>query len=112
MEKEYHLYLTTAHCQESHSLNICSSPDLTQIAKAIENIIKSMYIGNESVWWFYHENYASEKAYEMVNPFVGLLEPNSEITKRKYPFFHLGFIITNYPMWPDNKGGYESDFCI
>ena len=112
MEKEYHLYLTTAHCQESHSLNVCNSADLTKLADAIENIIKSMYVGNEQVWWFYHENYAREKAEEMVKPFANLLEPNSEITKRKYPFFHLGFIITNYPMWPDNKGGYERDFCI
>jgi len=112
MEKEFHLYLTTCNCQESHSLNVCNSPDLENIAKAIEKIIEAMYLGNKGVWWFYHEGYAREKAEEFTKPFAGLLEENSKITMLKYPFFNLGFIITNYPMWPDNKGGYEKDFCI
>lgn len=112
MEKEFHLYLTTSNCQESHSLNVCNSPDLNKIAEAIEKIIEAMYIGNEQAWWFYHDGYAKEKAEKFTKPFVGLLEEGSEVTKRKQCFFHLGFIITNYPMWPDNKGGYENDFCI
>lgn len=112
MEKSYHLYLTDCHCQESHSLKICSSTNLEKIEKSIVNIIDSMAFSESIACWWYHENYASEKAVEMVKPFANLLEPNSEITKRKYPFFSLGFIITNYPMWPDNKGGYERDFYI
>jgi len=111
MEKAYHLYLTTSNCQESHSLNICDSPDLEEITKAIEKIIEAMGYG-DGTHWFCYEGYAREKAEEFTKPFAGLLEDNSEITKHKHCFFSLGFIITNYPMWPDNKGGYEKDFCI
>lgn len=109
MEKAFHLYLTTSHTQESHALNICASADLEVIKKSIANLIKSMNFDN---WYWYYDGYAEDKAEEFTKPFVGLLEENSEITKKKYPFYHLGFIITNYPMSPDNEGGYEKDFWI
>lgn len=112
MEHKFHLYLTNFRLHESHALSICSNEDLGKIQTAIENIIETIHIGYEETWWFYHENYAKEKAAEMVKPFEGLLEKDSPITKRKYEFFHLGFIITNYPMWPDNNGGYKKDFWI
>ena len=110
MEKNYHLYLTTCHKQESHSLNVVSSPDLNRIKKALVFMIKAMF--EDSGWHWYYEGYAEEQAEEMVKPFVGLLKDGSEITKRGYSFFHLGFIITNYPMWPDNQGGYLNHFII
>ena len=111
MEKSYHLYLSTYNCVESHALNICNNSELENIASAIANIITASFGSDKKNWW-YSETYARDKAEEMVKPFVGLLDDGAKITKRKYPFFDLGFIITNYPMWPDNKGGYEKDFWI
>ena len=110
MEKSYHLYLSTCHCVESHALNICSSNDLAKIASSIENLICATY-GHSGQWW-YNETYARDKAEEMVKSLAHALDDGAKIEKWKYPFFHLGFIITNYPMWPDNKGGYEKDFWI
>lgn len=110
-DKSYHLYLTNYHTQESHSLNICSSPNLDVIKEAVCNMIRASFRGDPYAWW-YAENKVDKWAMEMTQPFVGLLNDDSPITKRKYPFYHLGFIITNYPMWPDGDGGYEKDFYI
>ena len=111
MEKNYHLYLTTAHCQESHSLSVCWDADLNVIRNAILNIMRAMF-DKQPHWWWYSEEYINKQADEMTMPFADLLKDGSPITKRKYPFYHLGFIITNYPMWPDNKGGYLNEFYI
>lgn len=110
MEKSYYLYLTTCHTQESHALCVKSNPDLAVIKESLIYLIKAMFHDGE--YWWYHEDYAEEKAEEFTKPFVGKLEDGSEIMKRKYSFFGLGFIITNFPMWPDNKGGYEHEFYI
>ena len=110
MDKKFFLYLTTCHKQESHALNVRSSSDLGIIKQSLVYLIESMF--KDGYWHWYYDGYAEEKAEEMTKPFVGMLEEGSEIMKRKYSFYHLGFIITNYPMWPDNKGGYERDFWI
>lgn len=110
-KKAFYLYLTTCHTQESHSLNISSSDNLDEIKESIKNIMRAMF-ANEPLAWWYSEKYIDEKATEMVKPLSGLLDDGSNVAKFKFPFYHLGFILTNYPMWPDNKGGYESDFCL
>ena len=104
---KYYLYITTAHCQESHALNVCNSANLDTIKESIVNLIKSMNLDGN---WWYNPTYAEDKAAEMVAPFANLLDKDAPITKKRYPFFSLGFILTNCPMWPDNKGGYEKDF--
>jgi hypothetical protein len=109
MNISYYLYLSTANCQESHSLRICSDANLTVIRDAISNIIRAMF---ERRPHWYSEEYVNCQADEMTMLFADLLKDGSPITKRKYPFYHLGFIITNYPMWPDNNGGYLSDFHV
>ena len=101
---EFHLYLTTCHCQESHALNICNSTEIQTIKEGIIHTIEAM---NLSGAWWYTPEYPEEKATEMVAPFTA---QKNVLIKKKYPFFGLGFILTNRPMWPDNNGGYETNF--
>lgn len=108
MEKEeFYLYLSTCHNQESHALNIFNSENLDEIKESIKNVIRAMFKDYPLAWW-YSEKYIDDKATEMVKPLSGC----TTISKFKFPFFHLGFILTNFPMFPDNNGGYEKDFCI
>lgn len=109
MEKAFHLYLTNACTQESHSLLICTSINLEDIRNSIVNLIKSMNIGSIYSWYWYSDDFAYQKALEITSQLSELLDEGSKLTKKKFPFHYLGFIITNYGMWPDGKGGYEKD---
>lgn len=102
---EYNVYLTTCHCQESHALKLCSSSNPEEIKNSVANAIKSMNLQNN---WWYSPSYAEDKAAEIVAPVIGC----ETVKKIKRPFFSLGFIVTNYPMWPDNEGGYEKEFYL
>ena len=110
IEKKYWLYLTNCGGREEKALSICRDYSLTVIGEAIVNIMNAMF-DNSGMWWW-SEKYARQQVSTMLAPFIDEHEPFSEVKKLKQSFYHLGFIITNYPMWPDGNGSYLKDFYI
>ena len=106
----YHLYLSTHNCVESHAICICYSPELAKIRTAIWNVMEAFLVKYRHMWW-YNETYALEKANEFAMQCEHMLDKDAKVEKKKYPFYDIGFIVTNLAMFPDNKGGYEKDFC-
>lgn len=106
----YHLYLSTHNCDEGHAICICYSPDLDKIRTAMWNVMEAFLVNYRHKWW-YTETYALEKANEFTRQCERMLDKDALVEKKKFAFYGIGFIVTNWAMWPDNKGGYESEFC-
>lgn len=111
MEKGFHLYLTNYLLKESQSHSICVVDDIEELKDCISNIIRAMFKYDRVAWW-YSERKVKEYAEEFTKPFIGKLDYTKEVLKKKYCFYDLGFIITNYPMWPDNNGCYLKEFPL
>ena len=107
----YHLYFTNVHCHESCAVNICNTESLSDINTAVWHIIEAHLTDYTGAYWNV-PGYSVKKAEEITNECRRMLDADAVVEKRKFPFWNIGFIITNYPMWPNNKGGYENDFCF